>query len=197
MEARDFYLNVAHALSACQLVEQELKLYITNAFALAAKCIDDQMTFKFSGEDYEDSSLEGLIKVFRKLCSNDQLVKDLQAFKDERNFLSHKGITYCLDYDGELAEREAELVRPRLEAIERGAVVLCEALHEEANKFLGHLYFENEMLLDAVRIAVKVLRESAETRKGPSGADLEVRTSQQHAAAADVIAQWIEKRPAS
>jgi hypothetical protein len=31
----DFYLKVAYALSGCQLVEQELKLYITQALELA------------------------------------------------------------------------------------------------------------------------------------------------------------------
>ena len=35
----DFFREVAHALSGCQLVEQKLKLYITKALVLAKKCI--------------------------------------------------------------------------------------------------------------------------------------------------------------
>jgi len=46
MDEDDFYLKVAHALSGCQLVEQELKLYITKALDLAKKCIGDKMSFK-------------------------------------------------------------------------------------------------------------------------------------------------------
>ncbi|CAB3805856.1 hypothetical protein [Pararobbsia alpina] len=143
MEGRDFYLEVAYALSGCQLVEQELKLYITDAFALAAKRIGDRMTFQFRGEDYENSSLEGLINVFRKRSSNDQLVRELDAFKKKRNFLSHQGIMYCLDYEGELAESVAKQIRPRLEAIQRQSTVLRDASHEEANNFRGYLHFED------------------------------------------------------
>lgn len=107
MDEDDFYLKVAHALSGCQLVEQELKLYITEALDLAKKCIGDKMQFKISGEDYANSSLEGLIKIFKKLSDNETLVTELNQFKDERNFLSHKGITHCLDYEGELSHSTA------------------------------------------------------------------------------------------
>ncbi|AJE97264.1 hypothetical protein [Pandoraea apista] len=134
---------MAFALSGCQLVEQELKLYITDAFELAKKCIGSRMTFKFSGEDYENSSLEGLIGTFRKLSGNGQLAKDLDAFKKERNFLSHQAISYCIDYDGELTQGEVEKIRPRLDAIRLQSEVLRMSLHDEANSFRGHLYFED------------------------------------------------------
>ncbi|MDP1654805.1 MAG: hypothetical protein Q8K91_09515 [Hylemonella sp.] len=100
----DFYLKVAFALSGCQLVEQQLKLYISEAFQLAKKCIGKRIPFMMSGDDYEDASLERLIDVFRKLTNNQTLVSDLSRFKKERNFLSHKGIAHCLDPEGELAE---------------------------------------------------------------------------------------------
>jgi hypothetical protein len=48
---RDFYLEVAYALTSCQLIEQELKLYISEAFQLAAKCVGHRMVFKFSGDE--------------------------------------------------------------------------------------------------------------------------------------------------
>lgn len=66
MEEDDFYLKIGQALSGCQLVEQELKLYITEAFELARKCIGNRMPFKLNGEDYSDSSLEKLIEMFKK-----------------------------------------------------------------------------------------------------------------------------------
>lgn len=89
MNEDDFYLKVAYALSGCQLIEQEIKLYITEALALVKKSIGQKLPFKICGEDYADSSLERLIDVFRKLIENETLVRELRRFKDERNFLSH------------------------------------------------------------------------------------------------------------
>ena len=143
MDEDDFYLKVAHALSGCQLVEQQLKLYITEALDLAKKCIGNKMPFKMSGEDYANSSLEGLIKIFKKLTVNEALAAELNKFKDERNFLSHQGITHCLDYEGELCHTTASELQDRLEAIQGEAQRLRIALHEEANKFRGHLWFDD------------------------------------------------------
>jgi hypothetical protein len=89
MNDSDFYLQVARALSSCQLVEQELKLYLSESLELVRNCIEGKLPFKMSGEDYEDSPLEGLIKAFRKLSDNPDLIADLNKFKAERNFLSH------------------------------------------------------------------------------------------------------------
>jgi len=143
MNEDDFYLKIAHALSGCQLVEQELKLYITEALELAAKCIDGKMPFKMKGDDYADSSLEKLIQAFKKLSNNDDLVRDLSKFKVERNFLSHRGITHCLDYEEELFHSLAAEMQPRLLAIQKEADRLRMAIHEEANKFRGHLWFDD------------------------------------------------------
>ncbi len=137
----NFYLKVAYALSGCQLVEQELKLYITEALELAKKCIGSKMPFKLKGEDYADSSLEKLITIFKKLSDNDALGIEFGRFKDERNFLAHKAITQCLDYDRELSEITPE-VQDRLENIQKEARRLRDALHLEFNEIRGHLYFD-------------------------------------------------------
>ena len=141
MKARDFYLEVAFALSGCQLVEQELKLYLTDALDLAKKCIGDRLPFKFNGEDYNNSSLERLIDAFRKLSNNPDLISALNKFKEERNFLSHKAISHCLDYDHELSIPDVSEIRPRLTHIQKEADRLREAIHEEASNFRGHLWF--------------------------------------------------------
>lgn len=141
MDRDAFFLKVAQALSGCQLVEQQLKLYIGEALELARKCIGRKMVFKMSGEDYEDSSLERLIEGFSKLTDNVALVSELRQFKKERNFLSHKGITHCLDYQDDLFEPTAAEYELRLAAIEQEAERLRCALHEEANKFRAELAF--------------------------------------------------------
>lgn len=43
MDEDGFYLKVARALSGCQLVEQQLKRYITEALELVKKCVGDKM----------------------------------------------------------------------------------------------------------------------------------------------------------
>lgn len=143
MSPDDFYLRIAHALSSCQLVEQELKLYIAEALDLVQKCVAGKLPFSMSGDDYADASLERLIEIFRKLTSNQTLVTELRKFKEERNFLSHKGIAHCLDPDGELCYATASEFQDRLAAIQPEAQRLRLAIHEEANKFRGHLWFDD------------------------------------------------------
>ena len=137
----DFFLYVARALSGCQLIEQELKLYITEALQLARKCIGRRMVFKITGEDYADASLERLIDGFKKLSDNESLITELRKFKDERNFLSHRGITHCLDYEGDLFQSTAVEYQTRLVSLEKEAERLRHALHAEANKFRPQLGF--------------------------------------------------------
>lgn len=139
----EFYLNVAHALSACQLVEEALKLYITEALELATQCIGAKMPFKLTGKDYANSSLEGLINIFKKLSNNELLVFELNKFKEERNFLSHRGITSCLDPDGDLSNSTATEFQDKLDAIQTQAQTLRTMLHQEANKFRGYLCFND------------------------------------------------------
>ncbi len=143
MDTDEFYLRVAHALSGCQLVEQELKLYVSEALALVQKSVTGRLPFSMSGEDYADASLERLIEIFRKLSANATLVAELRKFKDERNFLSHKGIAHCLDPDGELDYGNASEFEARLSAIQPEAQRLRTAIHEEGNKFRGFLWFDS------------------------------------------------------
>ncbi len=143
MSDESFYLKIAKALSGCQIIEQELKLYISEALALIEKLVDGRMPFKMTGQDYENYSLERLIGAFKKLSENPGLVADLERFKGERNFLSHKGITHCLDPDGELYLPSSTEFEVRLTNIQEEAQRLRIAIHEEANKFRPHLWFDD------------------------------------------------------
>jgi len=143
MQPSEFHRHVAEALGGCQLVEQELKLYLSEAFQLIVKTLGGLMPFKMSGNDYQDASLERLIETFKKLSDNPLLLEQLGRFKDERNFLSHRSITYCLDPEGELDMGTFEELEPRLLAISPEAMRLQAAIHEEGNKFRPHLWFED------------------------------------------------------
>lgn len=141
-----FYLRVAHALSGCQLVEMELKLYITEAYDLVRKRLAGVLPFKASGGDFDNAPLERLIKVFGQLSDNESLVRELDKFKNERNFLSHRAIASCVDPDGQLSVPERDGLMEydgRLDSIQVNARTLREAIHLEANKFRGHLYFDD------------------------------------------------------
>lgn len=141
LDEEKFYLDVANALSGCQLVEQELKLYISEALQLVTKCVGDKLVFKMTGKDYENSSLERLIEIFKKLSNNNSLIKELNEFKKERNFLSHQGIAHCLDWEGDLHYTLAEEFQTRLTTIREESSRLRHAIHAEAGIFKGHLYF--------------------------------------------------------
>jgi hypothetical protein len=143
MKESAFYSSVTHALMGCQLVEQELKLYITEAFDLVRKRLGHRAPFKMSGDDYEDASLDKLVKVFGQLTNNAQLVKDLRKFKDDRNYLSHKAIAHCLDPEYELMLDAVSELNKRLAGIQVDAERLRTAIHEEANNFRGYLWFED------------------------------------------------------
>lgn len=140
-DGNDFYLQIAYALSGCQLVEQELKLYISEALDYVKKSVGRKLPFKMSGQDYQDASLERLIDVFRKLADNDSLVADLRKFKDERNFLSHKGIAHCLDPMGDLGGISTTEIMPRLLAVQTEAERLRKLVRDEGTPFKGHLHF--------------------------------------------------------
>jgi hypothetical protein len=139
----EYYLQTAYALAGCQMLEQELKLYISDALALVHRCVADKVPFKFSGDDYLDASLERLIDVFRKLSENPNLVARLRKFKDTRNHLAHRSITECLDYDGDLFLPKSEETLALLNTIQEEANMLRHAVRYEAQKFTPELDYGN------------------------------------------------------
>ena len=94
-----------------------------------------------SWSDFENAPLGQLINTFKKLCDNPSLVADLRKFQAERNFLSHKSITHCLDPEGELDNVAVAQFEVRLSQVQPEAERLRLAIHEEANKFRGYLWF--------------------------------------------------------
>lgn len=142
MRKHDYFLRVAHSLAACQVVELELKLYITQAFELVKKAIAGRMPFEMKGADYKDASLERLIEIFKKLSANPSLVTKLTKFKNERNFVAHKAIAACLDADGELDESAASDLQPRIDDVAKAAERLTEEIQREGTKIIIHLYLD-------------------------------------------------------
>lgn len=102
MTHNEFYLKVADSLTGCQLVEQELKLYIATAYSAIQKHLAGRVPFKFSSEHCQNHALGRLIDTFKNLTNDNELVSELRKFKGERDFLIHRAITSCLDHDGNI-----------------------------------------------------------------------------------------------
>ncbi|HEX4892267.1 MAG TPA: hypothetical protein VFV47_03195 [Hyphomicrobiaceae bacterium] len=144
MKRSEFLLNVGHSLAACQLLEFELKLYIERAFEVARKKTSGVVHFGFSGSDYEDSSLEKLISVFRKLTNNRELCRKLDEFRKDRNFVAHKAIAACVDPEGGLDESKVAEVQVLLSRVSQEARSLSDQILEESKCFFGHHYIDEE-----------------------------------------------------
>lgn len=141
MEPYGFYQKVGHSLAGCQMVEQELKLYIAEALELAKKCVGQRMPFKFNKEDYLDFPLGRLVQEFNRYTENHVLVTELKNFKKERDYLTHKAITNCLDFEGEPVDSLIAELEPRLVKIQKESERLVQAIHEEFNKISVQLDF--------------------------------------------------------
>ncbi len=139
---KSFLLKTAHALGACQLVEFELKIYITQAFELCRKRVGGTLPFTMTGNDYENTPLGPLVAQFRKLSDCPRLVKRLESFSKERNFLAHKAISDCMDPDGGFQPGKAKAMTLRLEKIKQEAFALVDEINNESRKWLPRLYFD-------------------------------------------------------
>lgn len=144
MNQNEFYFKVSKALSGCQMVEMELKLYLTNASELIRKRLGNRMPYRFDESDIQRLSLERLIKFFRKHSNNDELCARLNKFKTERNFLAHSAISECMNKHEGYQEFYASNLESRLTKIEQDAIELFYDIHKESTNFLGYLYFEDE-----------------------------------------------------
>jgi hypothetical protein len=142
-DAHEFYLKVGRSLGACQLVEQQLKLYLAEAYLLVRKQTNDVIPFKFESQDNEDAPLGVLVKAFSRLNDNGELIQSLKAFVKERNFLSHRAVTSCYYPDGSVSTQDMSDLEPRLKDIEAKAEELTEAIHMETNRVMIHLHFED------------------------------------------------------
>jgi hypothetical protein len=146
MNDHRFLLEVAKALAGCQAIELELKAYISHAFRNIDMVLRSYKSnppspiakfdapFNFHGDDYKNSSLEQLIKVFQKLSDNVDLVKRLNQFKDKRNALAHKAIAQCMDEEGRLDEWKTASAYNDINTVQRDAETLLNDLFQEHSK---------------------------------------------------------------
>lgn len=140
LDTDTFYINIANALAGCQLVENELKKYISMAYECINIFIDNRIPFSMSENDLKGQKLYNLIKIFEKLSDNAELVSKLEAFSKSRNKFAHSGIFNCLDNDGELYLPTTIRFEAEIKALRQIANDLIRDIHIESHKFIDYIY---------------------------------------------------------
>jgi hypothetical protein len=141
---REYMQLTAETLGACQMVELQLKLYITRALEVARRKAAGVVPFGFSGDDYDEAPLGKLIDVFKKLTMNKALVSDLLKFKSDRNFIAHRAFVVIDHPDGEIDVEAMNDMRTKVINVRVEAQRLGQAVYDESMPFLGHYYFGDE-----------------------------------------------------
>ncbi|MBX3688342.1 hypothetical protein [Dokdonella sp.] len=95
-------MKVADALAGCQLLEQELRLYIAAAHSAIRRNLPAHLPYRVPDKDCAGDSLGQLISKFEKLSNDDELIAALKAFNKKRNKLAHRAIASCINPDGDL-----------------------------------------------------------------------------------------------
>ncbi|EGR1738247.1 hypothetical protein B9J90_17535 [Vibrio sp. V09_P4A23P171] len=143
MNQEAFLLKVSKALSGCQMVEMELKIYLGMSCDLVRKRLGERLPFNLDASNFENMALERLIHTFKQFNNNAELQKKLVAFKNERNFLAHNAISNCTDRHNGFQEWDALKLDDRLQQLEQVSAELFREIHAESGKFMGYLYFED------------------------------------------------------
>ena len=94
--SQEFGAGVSHALTAFQVIEESLKLYIKFSFKLIRVRLDPSIPFEFNGKDYEKAALQTLIKVFSMLSNNTALIKSLNKITSNRDYVAHQALVKYL-----------------------------------------------------------------------------------------------------
>jgi|SRR6516225_3630824 len=132
-ETGDFYRRIGLALSPYQLIEEQLKLYIEVAHFEILRLVADRIPFRCSRDDYENAALEWLIKMFKRHCDNDDLVKRLKAALKKRNYVAHNVVGRYMQH-GKKDPTIAQSILADLEAIKEEGWDLVEQLNKEFDK---------------------------------------------------------------
>lgn len=89
-ELAEFSTEAHYALVAYQMIEEQLKSYITIAHKIIRLCLSNRIPYKYLPEEIDGYALERLLAIFAKLNDNDELIKKLNQLPKDRNYCAHK-----------------------------------------------------------------------------------------------------------
>lgn len=92
------------AIERCQFIEETLKLCILSAIDITRLMTSKYFNLRYEMGDVVKLPMGPLIKKFSRVCQDDQLIKDLDKLRKERNFVAHQSMLFTL---GELSDTES------------------------------------------------------------------------------------------
>ncbi len=93
----DYFDLIPPILLDCQFIEEMLRMYISNSYEIIKKKLNKSIPFKFSYADLKSDNLGVIIKKFKKLNNNKDLIKNVEIVRKHRNFCVHQA--YLLTYE--------------------------------------------------------------------------------------------------
>ena len=87
-----YQIETLRILTQFQRLEQSLKMYISEAYALIESRAKGFVPFRYSGADVESFSLERLIGIFAKVNDNHTLIARLNKLPKKRNDVAHRSL---------------------------------------------------------------------------------------------------------
>ena len=85
-----FSTEAHYALVAYQMIEEQLKRYISTAHDIVRLCLSNRIPYKYSEKEIDGYALERLIAIFGKLNDNEDLIRKLNKLPKDRNYCAHK-----------------------------------------------------------------------------------------------------------
>jgi hypothetical protein len=129
----NFLRHAAEALAVCQLLEAMLKVYIRTSFAKVREAVKDRLPFRYTGDDYQNSPLDGLLKIFRRLSDHTTLIDRLDALKKERDYLAHRAMMEYLHESKTDSPKRKETMK-RLRSLRSEAYTLLDEILVEIRR---------------------------------------------------------------
>jgi hypothetical protein len=97
-DLRQSYRNAtAHALAGFQLLEAALKTYIAAYYLVVRSLLAGRLPFNFSRDEIENSSLERILKVYKRVAQDPELVLRISALVKTRNDIAHRALGLLYD----------------------------------------------------------------------------------------------------
>lgn len=83
------------AMLQYQLIEVALKMYIKNMHFLIKSKLPPELNFDYKESEFDSMPLERLLNVFSKYSKNEDLIRQLNKLREQRNYVAHKAFSYA------------------------------------------------------------------------------------------------------
>lgn len=111
-------------------IEEALKMYIGNCYQIISNRLSSRLPFHYTYKDVHDRPLGQLIRVFKKLNSNKDLIAQLETLVKDRNHCAHQGYLMTSEemHDPQYLSRELSRVKAIAEEADRAVQALLAEL---------------------------------------------------------------------